>query len=1189
MMRRIARDWLCIAVCMTLLFSFTRVERLTGYGVIAESSDYNANGDYDIEIEPDQTCKMIRCHIDKAVLSLPCMIDGYPVREIGAGCFSGRDALRHIVVPSSVYTIDEYAFEGARMLTTVVIPETVQEIGGNAFATQSGNKLFRVLTASGSYAADYCRNHGVGYIESRERSLRLEDELSLRMEGYVRLGENYTIAPENMFNNLASDVVSELSFFDAALYGIADRDNYVNSLMRDLLLGDVNSYIKDLYVDQIARLLSRVNSHKTQDTSSLVKSAGVNAKNVGNIAYLEDYWRINWVFEDPAGVKEALGILSTVCDKTSFALDVIDSFGADFKESVSTLKLLKQVGGGTSYPEAWDKAVEELALKYNSRLHDAIIKISSRIENGISKAIIETSRDLTLFIAGEAAGSLYKVANIIIDTGLSLFNLKEKSKNFMIFAVCLEMDSYFNDQYRSLFDHLSNSDYYSDAELIDLNVLYNLAREARLQLFDAELAVTRNNQTRTSINRYATAYEKISIDPDYFQMKVCYGDGTLLGSKYQPIPKDEPLMNNYEINFDGLAAWWAGSNEALREYIEERDRTYGRTENLVSTINPPGIPAGYEMNDWINVFQGKSDYFNLFCDIIAMGYGKYDFTDKHLELIESELLGWGASDGVPELRDEYYLFEIRGNGITDRICVRMTNENSVGIQARLYDSQETDHSIETTTNEQPSVSTTEEVYYGDSLYAMYNNISDSDYRAQVGEMDARWGRTAVVYGSVDGFDIGYCGMLQGSAIDAQSLLSNLLSSSFYVQGSSGIENLLNGDYYVSLWQTELYAWGSEAGRSLVCDEYYRFGILTRGDEQYEIYDAIFRVGYESNGGDWAEGRIINVSLEPIVSSDSPDAEITPLYEFDEPKVEAGPLYYKWNEYALLDFWSNGVGGCDIEQRSNQYSASENLEYVMDNGVAIGQVGGMYGYFEQNAREWLIHVADEERWRWNDQVLSFYLAQQLGDGDTVEVTGSELYGWYMGKSVDGYDMYSYEEFYEVVVTLYSTGIKYDIMFDMTSTFDEGDSLKSLLVEASQIEGWTDPVVPEDGYDDEAYAEEAYVEEAYEEETYEDAYADQEGDDYNLDFGTGYDVIDNQGEYAGTLTVVNCNEWVSLRSAPDSDSDRVAEVPLWADVEAYYWNSEWYECQYNGVWGYIRSDYLTDWPEKYDGYYEYFGVS
>ena len=65
----------------------------------------------------------------------------------------------------------------------------------------------------------------------------------------------------------------------------------------------------------------------------------------------------------------------------------------------------------------------------------------------------------------------------------------------------------------------------------------------------------------------------------------------------------------------------------------------------------------------------------------------------------------------------------------------------------------------------------------------------------------------------------------------------------------------------------------------------------------------------------------------------------------------------------------------------------------------------------------------------------------------------------------------------------------------------------------------------------------------------------------------------GEYMGRLRVINCQEWVSLRQYASKDSARLATVPLGAYVEAYYYDSEFAYCYYNGRWGYILSTYLS----------------
>lgn len=73
------------------------------------------------------------------------------------------------------------------------------------------------------------------------------------------------------------------------------------------------------------------------------------------------------------------------------------------------------------------------------------------------------------------------------------------------------------------------------------------------------------------------------------------------------------------------------------------------------------------------------------------------------------------------------------------------------------------------------------------------------------------------------------------------------------------------------------------------------------------------------------------------------------------------------------------------------------------------------------------------------------------------------------------------------------------------------------------------------------------------------------------------IQNNGAAMGmplleTLTVVNCDEWVSLREQPNSESARLIKVPKGTQVVGYYYNKRWYACNYAGLFGYIDSDFL-----------------
>ena len=59
------------------------------------------------------------------------------------------------------------------------------------------------------------------------------------------------------------------------------------------------------------------------------------------------------------------------------------------------------------------------------------------------------------------------------------------------------------------------------------------------------------------------------------------------------------------------------------------------------------------------------------------------------------------------------------------------------------------------------------------------------------------------------------------------------------------------------------------------------------------------------------------------------------------------------------------------------------------------------------------------------------------------------------------------------------------------------------------------------------------------------------------------------------VVNCEEWVSLRAAPDTSAQRLAQVPLGAEVtDCALAGNGFVACAYAGQAGYILGDYLSD---------------
>ena len=65
-----------------------------------------------------------------------------------------------------------------------------------------------------------------------------------------------------------------------------------------------------------------------------------------------------------------------------------------------------------------------------------------------------------------------------------------------------------------------------------------------------------------------------------------------------------------------------------------------------------------------------------------------------------------------------------------------------------------------------------------------------------------------------------------------------------------------------------------------------------------------------------------------------------------------------------------------------------------------------------------------------------------------------------------------------------------------------------------------------------------------------------------------------------TVVNCNEWISLREYPSTSAPRITKIPLGATVKVYIAYDDdqacprngFYYCEYGGHFGYCLQAYL-----------------
>lgn len=133
-------------------------------GVASEPSDFLY--DYDYEVNADYEVVKKGIYIKKYIggylkVSIPDMIEGYPVTEIGSSAFSRCAAVTYIEIPDSITKINLNAFSGCSSLEEIIIPESVTCIDMSAFS--GCNSLKKVIipesvTYIGSHAFSNCNS-----------------------------------------------------------------------------------------------------------------------------------------------------------------------------------------------------------------------------------------------------------------------------------------------------------------------------------------------------------------------------------------------------------------------------------------------------------------------------------------------------------------------------------------------------------------------------------------------------------------------------------------------------------------------------------------------------------------------------------------------------------------------------------------------------------------------------------------------------------------------------------------------------------------------------------------------------------------------------------------------------------------------------------------------------------------------
>ena len=97
-----------------------------GYAEEKENEDYTY-------VEKNSKITITKYKGKETELTIPNIIDGKPVVEIGENAFSNCSSLTNIEIPSGVTSIGDYAFSNCSSLRSIEIPSMVTSIGESAF------------------------------------------------------------------------------------------------------------------------------------------------------------------------------------------------------------------------------------------------------------------------------------------------------------------------------------------------------------------------------------------------------------------------------------------------------------------------------------------------------------------------------------------------------------------------------------------------------------------------------------------------------------------------------------------------------------------------------------------------------------------------------------------------------------------------------------------------------------------------------------------------------------------------------------------------------------------------------------------------------------------------------------------------------------------------------------------------
>lgn len=152
MKNKILQTVVLVACCM---FAFGTIS------VWADSYDDYSTGifdDFEYSVYKGRVC-ILNCTSTEAVVQIPQTINGYPVTSIYHSAFSDCKSLTSILFPNTIEEIGSYAFNGCTSLEDVILPNGIDRIDDGVFKDCSGLKTITIpesVTSIGAVSFSGC-------------------------------------------------------------------------------------------------------------------------------------------------------------------------------------------------------------------------------------------------------------------------------------------------------------------------------------------------------------------------------------------------------------------------------------------------------------------------------------------------------------------------------------------------------------------------------------------------------------------------------------------------------------------------------------------------------------------------------------------------------------------------------------------------------------------------------------------------------------------------------------------------------------------------------------------------------------------------------------------------------------------------------------------------------------------------